>query len=110
MTENNELQFELIFCIINEGFAETVMDAAKEVGAKGGTVFKAHGTANPESEKFFHINVHPEKEVLMILVKKDIKDAVLHAIYKSGGLNTEGQGIAFSMPVESVVGIEKSKN
>lgn len=102
-------QFELILCIINEGFAETVMDAVKEVGAKGGTVLKARGTANPESEKFFNVTIHPEKEVLMILVKKDIKEQVLHAIYKVGGLNTAGQGIAFSMPVNNVVGIENKQ-
>ena len=29
---------EVIFCIVNAGFAEAVMDAAREVGARGGTV------------------------------------------------------------------------
>ena len=26
--------YEVIFCIVNSGFSETVMDAAKEVGAR----------------------------------------------------------------------------
>jgi hypothetical protein len=41
----------------------------------------------------------------MILVPKKIKDDVLHALYQDVGLETAGQGIAFSVPVDSVVGL-----
>ena len=41
----------------------------------------------------------------MILVPTKIKDDVLHALYKEVGLDTAGQGIAFSVPVDGVVGI-----
>lgn len=98
-------KFEMILCIVNTGFSETVMDAAKEVGARGGTVIHARGTANKEAEQFFHITIQPDKEIVMILVPEQIKDDVLHAIYRSAGLKTEGQGIAFSLPVDEVVGI-----
>lgn len=96
---------EAIFCIVNSGYSDAVMDAAKRLGARGGTVINARGTANKESEKFFHITIHPEKEIVMILVPKKLKDGVLHALYKEVGLDTPGQGIAFSVPVESVVGL-----
>ncbi|MBR5090110.1 MAG: P-II family nitrogen regulator [Ruminiclostridium sp.] len=98
--------YEMIFCIINSGFSETVMDAAREAGARGGTVIRARGTANKEAEELFSITVHPDKEVLMILVPKEIKDAVLEAVYKSAGMNTAGQGIAFSMAVNKTVGLQ----
>lgn len=96
---------EVIFCIVNAGFSDDVMDAAREFGARGGTVIRARGTANAEAEKLFNIAIQPEKEIVMILVEKKIKDDILHALYKSVGLKTPGQGIAFSMPVESVVGL-----
>ena len=96
---------ELILCIVNTGFSETVMDAAKDKGARGGTVLHARGTANKEAEEFFHITVQPDKEIVMILVPTKIKDDVLHAIYQSTGLKTDGQGIAFSLPVDHVVGL-----
>ena len=99
------MEYEVIFCIINAGYSELVMDAAKEVGARGGTVMNAKGTANREAEQFFNIAIQPEKEVVMILVPKEIKDDVLHAIYKNAGLKSEGSGIAFSMPVNHVVGL-----
>ena len=41
----------------------------------------------------------------MILVPSSIKADVLHALYKEAGLDTAGQGIAFALPVDSVVGL-----
>ena len=96
---------EAIFCIVNSGYSDAVMEAAKKLGARGGTVINARGTASKEAETFFHITIEPEKEIVMILVPTKIKDAVLHALYKEVGLDTAGQGIAFSVPVDGVVGI-----
>ena len=96
---------EMIMCIVNAGFSETVMEAAKSAGARGGTILNGRGTANKEAESFFHIAIQRETEVVMILVPAEIKDAVLHALYQKAGLDTMGQGIAFSLPVDEVVGL-----
>ena len=56
-----ETKYEVILCVINAGFSELVMDAAKEVGARGGTVIHARGTANKEAEQFFHITINTDK-------------------------------------------------
>lgn len=101
----NKYKHEVIFCVVNAGFTDDVMDAAREFGAKGGTVIRARGTANAEAERMFNIVIQPEKEIVMILVESDIKDDILHALYKAVGLQTPGQGIAFSLPVESAVGL-----
>lgn len=98
-------KFEVIICIVNSGFSDEVMTAARQYGAKGGTVLRGRGTANAEAESLFGIAIQPEKEIVMILVKKSIKNDILHALYKAVGLDTPGQGIAFTMPVESVVGL-----
>ena len=98
-------KYEVIFCIVNTGFSEEVMDAAREFGARGGTVIHARGTANSEAEKLFNIAIQPEKEIVMILVESKIKNNILHALYKAVGLNTPGQGIAFTMPADDVVGL-----
>ncbi len=101
----SEYKHEAIFCIVNTGYSEAVMDAAKKLGARGGTVINARGTAGKEAETFFHITIQPEKEIVMILVPIEIKDDVMHALYNEVGLDTAGQGIAFSMPVDNVVGL-----
>lgn len=92
--------FELIVCIVNAGFSQNVMEAARAAGARGGTIVRGRGSANPEAEEFFNITIQPDKEIVLILVKASIKDTVLKAVYKNSGLPTEGQGIAFSLPVE----------
>ena len=102
------MNYELVICIVNEGYSELVMDAAKEVGARGGTIIHANGTANKEAEQFFKITIQPSKEMVLILVPENIKDDVLHALYKQAGLKTEGQGIAFSMAVSNVVGLSSA--
>ena len=102
MSEN---QFELILCIVNAGYSQNVMDAARQAGARGGTILRGRGSANPEAEEFFNITIQPDKEVVLILVSASIKDDVLKAVYKNSGLSTEGQGIAFSLPVERTLGL-----
>ena len=96
--------FELIVCIINAGHSQDVMDAAKKAGARGGTILRARGTANAQLEKQLGIAIQPEKELALIIVKKEIKDSVLRAVYTDCGLESSGQGIAFSLPVDGVAG------
>ena len=100
--------YQLIMCIVNEGFADTVMDIAKENGARGGTIIGARGTANKEAERKFRITISPEKDIVMILVPTAIKDTILHALYKGAGLDTPSQGIAFALPVDNVIGLNKA--
>ncbi len=92
-------RYELVICIVNAGFSQNVMTAARAAGAKGGTIIRARGSANPTSEEFFNITIQPDKEIVMILVPKGIKDDVLHAVYKDADLAGTAQGIAFSIPV-----------
>ena len=96
MSENS---FELVVCIVNAGFSQNVMEAARSAGARGGMVLRARGTANPEAEEFFNIAIQPDTEMVMILVPKEIKDDVMQAVYKEEGLATDAQGIVFSLPV-----------
>ena len=102
-----EHKHELIVCIVNAGFSQNVMEAARAAGAQGGTILRARGSANPEAEEFFSIHVQPDKEVLLILVPKAIKDDVLKAVYKDCGLANQARGIAFSLPVNRTTKIKE---
>lgn len=93
-------QNQLIVCIVNAGYSQNVMEAARAAGARGGSIIRGRGSANPEAEEFFNITIQPDKEVVLILVPDEIKDAVMTAVFKNSGLSTDGQGIAFSLPVE----------
>ena len=100
---------ECIVCIVNTGFSESVMDAARECGARGGTVIHGRGTANQEAEQFFGISIQPDKEIVLLVVPHELTDPILHALYRAVGLKTPGQGIAFSLPVDAVVGMSDAE-
>ena len=102
MTTNN---YEVIFTIVDEGYADDVMEIAKEQGVRGGTILNARGVVNQEAAAFFGIHLHSEKEILMMVVEKDIRDKVLNAIYQHMDLSRKATGIAFSRPVSDVAGL-----
>ena len=104
MTTNNH---EVIFAIVNSGFAEEAMDIARANGARGGTIINARGVAREDAAAFFGITVHAEKEMLMMVVEKTIRDDILNALYKRMGMGKAAQGIAFSLPVSDVAGLVK---
>ena len=96
---------EVIFAIVNSGFAYDVMEVARAQGVRGGTILNARGVAREEAAAFFGITIHAEKEILMMVVEKDIRDNVLNAIYKEMGMAKKAKGIAFSLPVSDVAGL-----
>ena len=96
---------EVIFAIVNGGYADEVMNVAKEHGAGGGTILNARGVAREEAAAFFGITLHAEKELLMIVVEKSIRDGVLNGIYKAMGMSKKSTGIVFSLPVSDVAGL-----
>ncbi|MBQ1169190.1 MAG: hypothetical protein IIU16_06140 [Bacteroidales bacterium] len=102
-----ENKYELVVCVVNAGFSQNVMEAARAAGAKGGTILRARGSANPESEEFFNIKIQPDKELVMILVPKSIKDDVEKAVYKEAGIADEAKGIIFSLPVNRTTTVKE---
>lgn len=97
--ENKKTSRDMITVIVNKGYADDVMFAARKAGATGGTVINARGTAREDDEKFFGVHIVPEKDMLVIVVEHDKKEAVLSAIKEVKCLKEPGMGIAFSSPV-----------
>ena len=88
--------YEMINVIVNKGYAEDAMAAARKAGAGGGTIINARGTAKEGDAKFLGIEIVPEKEMLLILVPKDKKDEIIKAISELPCLNKAGSGILFT--------------
>ena len=102
MTTNNH---EVVFAIVNSSYAEEAMEVAREQGVRGGTIINARGVARADEAAFFGITLHHEKEILMMVVEKNVKDKVLNALYKEMGMAKKAQGIVFSLPVSDVAGL-----
>lgn len=101
MKPNNEL----IVAIVNRGYADDVMEAAREAGARGGTILHARGAGTEAQDRFYGITIQSEKEVVLLVVEQAHKAAIMKAICAKAGLKQEGRGLVFSLPVEDAVGM-----
>lgn len=97
----------LIVTVVNQGYAEKVMNEAKKSGATGGTTISGRGLENEKVVKFLNIAIEPEKDVVLILTSSEKKTNIMNTIVENCGLKTSGAGICFSLPVDNVVGISK---
>lgn len=100
-----EKQYELIMLIVSEGYATLAMDAAKKVGAMGGTLIHGRGLGTKEATKFLNITIEPEKDIVLIIAEKDMKQKIMQEITEKVGLSKEGRGVLFSCPVDKAVGL-----
>jgi nitrogen regulatory protein PII len=96
--------YEIVLVIANEGYTDTVMDAAREAGARGGTVLHGKGTGSKDAAKFFGVSIASEKEVIMIVAKSSEKAAIMKSIINKAGTQTDAGAVVMSLPVSAVAG------
>ena len=87
--------YQMINVIVNKGYAEDAMAAARKAGAGGGTIIGARGTAKEGDAAFFGMKIVPEREMLMILVPADKKTDIVSAITSLPCFAEAGSGIIF---------------
>ncbi len=91
-----ESAYQMITAIINKGYAEDAMAAARNAGAGGGTVLGGRGTAREGDAKFFGVEIVPEKETLMILTPREKAAQIVDAIKGLECFSKGGSGIIFT--------------
>ena len=62
------------------------------------------GTTSPESEKFFGVSIAKEKEVILIVARKEQKADIMRSIMTRAGTDTDAGAVVFSVPVSEVAG------
>ncbi len=101
----NSAQYDLIVAVVNQGCTDQVMEAAKKMGATGGTVLHARGVGQEETEKFFGITIQAEKEIVAMLTTREKKQGILQAVNAAAGLKTDARGIILALPVDGLAGL-----
>jgi len=103
---SQKTDYELVVVIAARGHVDTIMDAARSVGVTGGTVMHALGASvEQDAREFYGISLGSERELMLLLVKNDIKDAAMKQITEKAGLHTSAEGLVFSLPVSGVAGL-----
>lgn len=101
----NKLMYQNIITIVNRGKAEEVIEAAKAAGSKGGTIINARGSGVNETSKLFNMDIEPEKEMVIILSKEDITEAIVTSIREKLEIDKPGNGIIFIQNINKAYGI-----
>mgnify|MGYP000053644234 CR=1 FL=1 len=104
-----DTKYELLMAIANQGYIDTVMKAAREANAGGGTVVHAKGTGTELARKYLGVSLVEEKEMIFIVTRSSQKAQIMKAIMEKTGLKSKEKAIVFSLPVSSVVGLRMTE-
>lgn len=106
-TDSMNSNYEAMFVIVERGYGEEIVEFASGAGAKGATIIPARGSGVHENETLFHLTIEPEKEIVMMLVKKEESEAITKKIDEEINLDAPGAGILFVIPVNQASGLVK---
>lgn len=101
------LNLELIVTIVDKGIGDDVVEYSKAAGANGGTIIHGKGAGAHDNQKFFGIEIEPEKDVVLTLVPDSRTNTVMDAIGKGLQINKPGNGICFCIDLPKVIGISE---
>lgn len=100
------MRFKLILSSVKTDITDSIVDAAKEVGATGATIIPARGTGIHEAKTFFGLTLEAQTDIILFLVEEHLVPKILDRIKEAGEFHKPGTGIAFVVPVEQAVGLE----
>lgn len=96
---------DAVVVVMERGYTNVAMDAARKAGARGGTVIAARGIAEDEVKRFFGIEIQAEKEIVFLIVRSEERQEVMTALMKAVGMNTRSHGLVLSVPLSSAIGL-----
>lgn len=103
--KENRIMHKSIFVVVDKGRAEDVVEAATAAGARGGTIVNARGSGIHETSRLFSIDIEPEKEIVLILVKNEQADNIINSIRENLDIDKPGKGIIFVHDVNQTYGL-----
>ena len=97
--------YNIIYVIVEKGKAEDVMDAAAKAGSKGGTIINARGAGRHEVQRLFSLEIEPEREEVIIIIKSELKTKVVESIRNDLKMDVPGNGVMFVLDLDEVYGL-----
>jgi len=101
------MRFKLIIVFVEDDKTDSILDTAREYGAKGATVItNARGEGVKQSKTFFGLTLETQRDVVLLLVEEHLSRHILEKIAKVGEFDSKpGTGIAFQVDVEDAIGV-----
>ncbi|TVS12871.1 MAG: transcriptional regulator [Wenzhouxiangella sp.] len=100
------MKFSALVAILAEEMEEKAIDIAREAGAGSVTLLDGRGITADEKKTFFGLTYEGAQSVLLFVLEKKLSLSVLKALTRELDLDDNPRGIAFTLPLEHVGGID----
>ena len=103
------MKFCAVVVVAPDDLEQAALDAAQQAGASGITILTGRGIGDANRKTFLGLTFEGSQTVLLMVVARQLSQPILKAV--RGVLVHEGdsRGIAFSVGIEHLTGIEMSQ-
>lgn len=102
---DKDFEYAALYVIVDRQEGHRAVQIAQENGARGATLVHGRGSAEKVKSILMNMNIEAEKDIVIMLVKKDLLKPIKEAIYNEMNLGEENKGIIYSLPVMEVRGL-----
>ncbi len=96
-------KLKLLLTVVDRPKTEFYLDVLSQFEINFQTVVSAKGTASSELVALLGLNIH--KSVILSVVREDRVDEILNCLEDKFAAIRKGKGIAFAVPLSSVIGV-----
>ena len=96
-------KLKLLVTVVDRSKGEFYLDVISQFEVNCQMALQGLGTAKSELIEMLGLNLH--KAVILSVVREDKVDTVMHALEDKFATIKNGKGIAFAVPLSSVIGV-----
>jgi len=96
-------KLKLLITIVERPKGEFYLDVISQFGVNCQLAMAGLGTASSEIMEL--LGLEPHKAVILSVVREDMMDAVMNCLEDKFSTIRNGKGIAFAVPLSSVIGV-----
>ena len=96
-------KLKLLFTVVERSKSEFYLDVLSEFEVNFQMASGGKGTATSEIVDMLGLNIH--KAVILSVVREDMVERVIHCLEDKFATIKNGKGIAFAVPLSSVIGV-----
>ncbi len=104
LQEEISMQHDCIMVVVNRGFAEKVVEVARQSGATGATIIHGRGTDADHQVllPILHVELQPEKEIILLITGIRVSASIANSLLCDRQLDQDGEIAVFISPTEAM--------
>lgn len=100
------MKFTTVIAIVPDDLEDTAIEVAQHAGATGVTILPGKGIGGQAKKTFFGLIFEGSQSVLLMVVGTHLATPILKALHEILVDGDGSRGLAFSVPIEHLTGID----